>query len=662
MIPVASAITQTDTLPGEEIEFSIGDPRWVMRTQADLYSNRELAVTREYSTNAFDANKEKALLDGTEIEPIEVTLPSMMNPYFKVRDFGYGMSRSVMAEVYTKFGESTKRDSNQFNGMLGYGCKSAIAYTESFNVVSIHNGIKTIAVISRRPDWSIVMKIISSAPTNERSGTEITVPVHNWQEFAHKAKDFYKFWMKGSVKVNGEFPEQAVGEKLTDNLYYSNSTGWDGTSYVVMGNVPYRIENPEALFRDTRMNHIHFVAYVDNGDVEFTPSREDLKYTQHTKDTLKGVIRGFEQKIISEATAEINAAKTHAEAYTAWEKWTSSLGKAMFADLTFNGDRFQDDFSVNAMRWSSNVYRYSAHRINRWSVSAMSKTLVVTGFTPDLNSNHKNKVREYAKLKNLDVSYVLFTAAAPSDIKTPWVDTTSERFVDWEDLKAALPKRTPKPRSLSTGPSRIPGSFDYWTKDGMHYEKPLPANKTVYYIRIKDESEKGETKVNVRQVLTLLNDDSAVIRLGENRINKFTRENPQAKNFMTIFPKKVVTKSETLLSADAKRVLSFSSETQDWIRKFDLSKLDDPAFKEAADLIAQRPKLLEAYDRNYNLAVAMNMRYNVERHGITAADSSLLKNYPLLDTIRNSYYSRLPMEHVYIYMNAAYAAAQKKGN
>ena len=56
MIPASNTITQIDNLPGEEIEFGIGDARWVMRTQAELYSDVTTAIIREYSTNAYDAH------------------------------------------------------------------------------------------------------------------------------------------------------------------------------------------------------------------------------------------------------------------------------------------------------------------------------------------------------------------------------------------------------------------------------------------------------------------------------------------------------------------------------------------------------------------------------------------------------------------------------
>src|SRR5688572_9715845 len=103
MIPSTDTITQVDELPGEEIEFTIGDPRFVMMTQAKLYSDVTTAIIREYSTNAYDAHVMAGVSD-----PIEVTLPSMMSPEFIIRDHGVGMSLEDFRQIYTRFGISNK--------------------------------------------------------------------------------------------------------------------------------------------------------------------------------------------------------------------------------------------------------------------------------------------------------------------------------------------------------------------------------------------------------------------------------------------------------------------------------------------------------------------------------------------------------------------------
>lgn len=656
MIPVASTVTQRDTLPGRRREFGITNVSWVMRSLADLYSNKELAVTREYSTNARDAMVESGKAD----QAIEVTLPSMMNPYFKVRDFGDGMSADTLLDVYTQFGESTKRDSNDYNGILGFGCKSAVAYTDSFTVTSIRDGFKNVAVITRSPDFNIEMNlVVEDAPTDESSGTEIVIPVHNWQEFTQKANDFYKFWMPGTVLVNGAFPTQAVGEKLSEGVYYSTDNSYyNGTSYVVMGNVAYRINNPDALFTNKRMRRVNFVAYVENGAVEFTPSREDLKYTDHTKATLHKVVENFENEIIATAQAEIDEADSHFDAYAKWCEWSAKLGKELFGELSFNGDQFEDAFKVTGTRYQPGRYAYSTYQVKEWPVSDTSRTLFITGFDKaGVTSADKEKARNYRAHKNIQATYFLFTN---DKIDTPWVDTTTERFVDWETLKAELPKKPRKQRVVASGPGRIPGTFDYWTKDGKQYEQEIPEGKTLYYIKAKEIRPKNEDILSPSEVLRILDDkDAVVILLAANRVDKFKRENPTVKHFLGEFRAKVEADEKSLLSDDAKEVLSLSGDTREWLRKVDFTQVDDPEFARLNNLVKSEHNLLADMHRNRALAKSLGMWYTLKSHNISSDSNVLTKKYPLLDNLRYGYLNG-KMKHVYIYLNAAYAAEKKE--
>mgnify|MGYP003135361403 CR=1 FL=1 len=66
----------------------------VLRNQ--LYSDKVLAVIREYSTNAVDAHIEV----GKDDLPIEVSLPTVLKAEFKVRDYGRGLTDEQIAEIY----------------------------------------------------------------------------------------------------------------------------------------------------------------------------------------------------------------------------------------------------------------------------------------------------------------------------------------------------------------------------------------------------------------------------------------------------------------------------------------------------------------------------------------------------------------------------------
>src|SRR3954462_183715 len=136
----ARVLDVTSTLEGEKIAMGISKENMgmVMTILTDLYSNPVLAVIREYSTNALDAQIEAGV-----DRPIEVTLPGPLSPFFKVRDYGDGLNEDDIRDIYSQYGTSTKRASNDVVGMLGLGCKSALTYTDQFTVTGIKNGVMT---------------------------------------------------------------------------------------------------------------------------------------------------------------------------------------------------------------------------------------------------------------------------------------------------------------------------------------------------------------------------------------------------------------------------------------------------------------------------------------------------------------------------------------
>jgi len=632
-------MTTEDTLPTlEEVKFTIGDPRWVMKSLADLYSNREGAVVREYSTNAIDEH-----IKFNIERPIEVSLPTMLDPFFRVRDFAAGMSREVLTEVYTSFGDSTKRKSQAFNGMLGFGSKSAIAYTTSFKVTSWHEGIKTIALIYKNDEEYIVLKVVAQTKSDEPSGVEVEVPVHNWQEFSHKAMDFYKFWQPGQVLVDGEEPPHAVGEKITDGLYYSKV---DQTSYVVMGNVAYRIANPAALFAQSGMRQVHFIAYVENGEVEFTPSREDLKYTDKTKKTLHRVIDEFVEKIRAQAQSEIDNAPDHFSAYSKYMEWCERLGSGMFNGLKFNGDELKNTFEIKAHRYEVTNYRTrnNMYRVDEWQVAWSKNTLFITDITGEVSSNHKRRGKDWCAFKGkARPNYILFVR--DSKVDSPWVP--KDNIVSWNTIKKELPRNY---GVTSTGaPSRIPGSFDIITKAGREYEQGIPDDGDVFYVMSDVARDRKSTIINA---LNHLNSDATVIILGWNRLNKFQRENPDIEEFFKWAATHVEKDATKFLSDEAKEALDIGTQTRRWIERLDVKKLDDPAWAETKALLDKKESLIKEYREAVDLAQTLGVLYNVKTYMGKDKDP-IMKKYPLLKEF-NYYYQ--PHSDIYIYMNAAYAA------
>ena len=102
-----------------------------------LYSDKPLAIIREYCTNAQDAHVEA----GKPNKSIRVKYPTIFDNTLSIRDFGNGLSKEEVFTVFNSYGESTKRDSNDLVGMLGLGSKSAFSYVNDFTIKSYNNGL-----------------------------------------------------------------------------------------------------------------------------------------------------------------------------------------------------------------------------------------------------------------------------------------------------------------------------------------------------------------------------------------------------------------------------------------------------------------------------------------------------------------------------------------
>lgn len=269
----------------------------VLRNQ--LYSDKILAVIREYATNAVDAHVEA----GKASLPVHITLPSRFNSVFKVRDFGLGLSESDIQDIYAFYGESTKRKSNQMIGQLGLGSKSAFAYGDNFVITSFVDGVKT--TYNAFIDPSQIGKIakLASESTNEENGVEISIAVKDYdiQSFSDKATHLFRYFKVKPV-VNGSQVKYDEAEPIMKGVDWK-ITGKSSASIAIMGNIGYPIDNH---FSDDESitNALSCGIEVDFaiGDLEISASREKLQFTDRTKKAIKDKLT----RIVCEASAELN--------------------------------------------------------------------------------------------------------------------------------------------------------------------------------------------------------------------------------------------------------------------------------------------------------------------------------------------------------------------
>ena len=105
-----------------------------------IYSNKIQAVVREYICNAVDEHNKHGVDRPVEIKMTGLGIDQAV---FSVRDHAKGLSEDGVRKIFGMYFKSTKSETNDSIGGFGVGSKAGHAYTDSFNIISHHEGVKT---------------------------------------------------------------------------------------------------------------------------------------------------------------------------------------------------------------------------------------------------------------------------------------------------------------------------------------------------------------------------------------------------------------------------------------------------------------------------------------------------------------------------------------
>ena len=294
-----------------------------------FYSNKELAPIREYSTNAMDSHVDAGIPD----RPIEVTLPTQLEPELKIRDFGKGLPASELERVYFKYWKSTKRYTNEQNGFFGIGSKSAMAYSDGYAVISICDGRKMVYTAHKN---GIAAEIFNKPNVdNEPSGIQVIIPVlqKDISKFITEALDFFKYWNVRPIFNNVDADKLKEAFNAMDTAPFLSGEGWairpsgygKSQSKAIMSNIPYTIDweqvrnslPPEVnvqiggIFDFLQENLT--TLYFPNGTLSFTPNRESLQYNDVTLNAIISKLKVIYNSLLNLISSKI------ADAPNLWE-------------------------------------------------------------------------------------------------------------------------------------------------------------------------------------------------------------------------------------------------------------------------------------------------------------------------------------------------------
>jgi len=318
-----------------------------------LYSDKIRAVVRELSCNALDSHTAA----GCPEKPIQVHLPSLFEPYFSVQDFGLGLSKESIMNLYTTYFESTKADSNDQIGALGLGSKSPFSYTDSFTVTSVFDGVKSMYSAYIGSNGEPCIQPLSDEETTDDNGVTVSFAVkkEDTDKFKSRAElvyrpfnvkpvvvgvDTFEIEDRGVVKYSGN------GWKIYESSYYNRD------QYVVQGNIEYPLdsnnidcENDKQKFILSQNCDIEFKL----GELDIAASRESIGYDEITRENIRARLEEVYNELVEVVNADIGNSKTFWEACRKSKILQENFYySSMLTDgLVFNGEPIKHNFSID---------------------------------------------------------------------------------------------------------------------------------------------------------------------------------------------------------------------------------------------------------------------------------------------------------------------------
>ena len=273
-----------------------------------LYANKVKAIIRELSCNAIDSHTAA----GTK-QPFEVHLPTTLEPWFSIRDFGTGLSHDQVTKIYTTYFESTKTESNDFIGALGLGSKSPFSYTDNFTVTAIQNGRKGIYTAFINDVGVPSIALMGEDQVTESNGVEVKFSVndrYDFGKFANEAESVYR-WFPVLPTITGNVitiePPSYESKDIIPGVHANYESK---RSIALMGNIAYPIDIPQ---KEQELEGLHsllacgLIMEFGIGKLDFQASREGLSYIPLTIDSIRNKLKEVNSALTKVLATEANA-------------------------------------------------------------------------------------------------------------------------------------------------------------------------------------------------------------------------------------------------------------------------------------------------------------------------------------------------------------------
>lgn len=383
--------------------FGVKDPAIIFEILCTkLYENPLKVLVQEYMCNARDAHRE----NGNEDEPIEVVLPTKLFPTLKIKDNGVGISPYRMKDVFIFMGESTKKLSDNETGGHGVGAKTGWAYTDSFNVRTIYNGVEYLYLAYIGNGKLGYIDLIEQKPTTERNGTtiEIDIKLSDFQNTEHYVNRTCHFWPVRPIIKN----------KLYIQEFHEPSTNYIDTDGNMIGSCVENTSSCSYLYEDKNKTFIvldgiiyrELSNYIDTKDNLLIPKENCSLYLHFSIAELKPTIN---RENIQISDKYINCIKNNNNKFKEFitKDFKESLDKAgSFDELINEIYNYDQNKMMIISQWVFNFKGVDItymRNVNEFRIYLDSKYFTVQGYKYDRSTGFLkiDKGYAYINIKNI---------------------------------------------------------------------------------------------------------------------------------------------------------------------------------------------------------------------------------------------------------------------
>lgn len=406
----------------------------------NLYSKPIESFIRETVSNAWDSHVE-AGVDKPVI--LELGTNTEGKHYCKIQDFGVGISPERFDKIYRNIGSSTKRNDNTQIGGFGIGRFSALAYSNMVTITSIYQGTEYKYLMYKNGN-SISIDLVYQQTTNNPNGVSVEVPIKNdgdvrnfYNAAISQLSFFENLYFETSFLDDSVLSKEAISsfnnsrvKKYNNFLVTNTKTNYNSNSNtkirLLLGKVAYplRLENISLPNYNSEISQLPIAINFEIGDIEVTPNREEILYTDKTKQLIKHKL--------SNAIAEINQLYSIAvnRDFDSLTEYVESLSKTFQLELlpedkynsavhysmrnngnssTFKGDRFDSkNFkaiydTIMTISLLPISYKVVNGKINSITDKDYNRTLSISTIKQNFNNIY---ITKWAELDNYSRSYI----------------------------------------------------------------------------------------------------------------------------------------------------------------------------------------------------------------------------------------------------------------